>query len=197
MQPLRIRPKVEAAPGDAIDLLLACHARIRHFTAMAGKLADARVDGEVAPSMIADAARSLSRYFGIALPLHVADEDVSIALRVDGRPMPTEVRQALDAMMVEHAAIDRLLEDLLPRWRRVAEAPEALEDERVALAKSTPPLASFMESHLAREEAVIFPWLRRTLGAEGLALLADEMRARRVDTWIPEPLPATGTEGAR
>lgn len=194
MQQLRIRSEVEPPPGDAIDLLLACHARIRHFTAMAGKLAEAR---DVAPSMIEDAARALSRYFGVALPLHVADEDVSIALRVDGRPMPAEVRQALDAMMVEHAAIDRLLEELLPSWRRLAEAPEELELVRAALAKSTPPLACFMESHLAREEADIFPWLRKALGPEGLAALADELRARRIGTWIPEVAPGTGTDGGR
>lgn len=199
MLTLRTRPKVEPPPGDAIDLLLACHARIRHFTTLAGKLVEAR---EAAPAMIAEAARSLGRYFGVALPLHVADEDVSIALRIEGRPTPLEVRAALDEMIGQHAAIDRLLEELLPSWRAIEAAPDAsaaLDAAREGLAARTPPLATFLSAHLALEEAAIFPWLRAALGAEGLAALAEEMRLRRVGTWIPEPAaaPAPADEGGR
>ena len=64
---------------DAVDLLLSCHYRIRHFTALAARLAEATA---APPDQIEQTAASVARYFRIALPLHKADEDGSIYPRL-------------------------------------------------------------------------------------------------------------------
>ena len=67
-----IGPGKHAAPGDAVDLLLECHARIRHFLALARRLGEAR--GE-SPTALSDTAAQVHRYFTLALPLHAQDEE--------------------------------------------------------------------------------------------------------------------------
>lgn len=204
MQPLRIgRAAPPRAPDqeDLVDLLLACHARIRHFAALAQRLLDAHQarqareanrEAVVTPAQLADAARSLARYFGVALPLHVADEDVSIAHRLavaherEKLDVPVEVAAALGLMSAEHLTIDRLLDALVPAWTTVAQDPATLDVLHAELAPKTARLASIMATHLAAEEATIFPWMRASLTADARAAILAEMRARRVDTYLPE-----------
>src|SRR5262245_25640445 len=63
--------------SDVVDRLLECHERIRNFCALACRLA------EGPPSEQArEAAAQLVRYFTVALPLHVADEEESIRPRL-------------------------------------------------------------------------------------------------------------------
>src|SRR5512140_1897216 len=64
---------------DAVDMLLACHQRIRNFTGIALRLAE--VEGAGAPE-IANAAEAVHRYYAIALPLHEADENESVYPRL-------------------------------------------------------------------------------------------------------------------
>jgi hypothetical protein len=66
---------------DAVDLLLACHARIRHFLALALRAGDD-----------AEAIAAVRRYFTEALPLHIADEDELLAPRVHVGDMSDEHR---------------------------------------------------------------------------------------------------------
>jgi hypothetical protein len=192
MQPLRIgraAPTREPGQEDPVDLLLACHERIRHFTALAQRLLDAHASGDVrapSPEQLAEAARALSRYFGVALPLHVADEDVSIAHRFAPSSKPVEVAAALAAMSAEHLTIDRLLDALVPAWTSVAQDPSTLDGLRAVLAPKTAGLAAVMPPHLAAEEATIFPWMRAALDPVTRAAIVSEMRARRVGTNLPE-----------
>src|SRR5512137_2777551 len=88
------RPPV---PGDAVDLLLECHVRIRAFLGMARRLGEAR--GE-APAALADAARQVHRYFAEALPLHARDEEESLAPRLRG--LDPGLDRELAAMAREH-----------------------------------------------------------------------------------------------
>ena len=61
-----------AAPGDAVDLLLECHQRIRAFLDLADRLGPPGPDPAQA---VADAAARVHRYFTLALPLHARDEE--------------------------------------------------------------------------------------------------------------------------
>ena len=72
------------SPTDAgpAELLLACHGRIRWFTALAARLASAEPASEAS---VADAALRVHRYHAVALPLHQADEELSIARQLVAR----------------------------------------------------------------------------------------------------------------
>lgn len=159
-------------PETTVDLLLACHARIRHFTLLARKLATADAPDE----QLADAARALCRYFGRALPLHSQDEDLSVRPRLETHGVA--VRYA-DAMTAQHEDIHRLLDQLLVIWELVAEGPGLRNAYRDKLEDRSRRLAELFERHLAMEEEHVFPALREVLTPEQDQAIVREMRARR------------------
>jgi hemerythrin-like domain-containing protein len=169
------RAGVVVAP-DAVDLLLECHQRIRHFTQLAVALTRA---AEAPAPEVATAAASVLRYFTEALPRHAADEDESIAPRLVAAEAPAAVGLALDAMTREHATLHETLDELVPRWRAVAAEPGRIAEEAGAMRPLTARLAELWVAHLGPEESLIFPAVRRLLGADALDAIQREMRARR------------------
>ena len=173
-----IRSGPLSSSDDPVDHLLACHERIRRFSTLGAQLAEA----EVAPAEeIREAAHSVHRYFSVALPLHVADEDESVRPRLlafDGAPRA--VREAVESMTEQHTTIEELLAEALLHWAALAEdATGARADAaREALDDLGHQLARLFHLHLGLEEEVIFPTLRR-LPADDKAAITAEMRARR------------------
>ena len=170
------RHRDEAAAPGVVDLLLGCHARIRHFTSVASALAGA---AGAPPGEIQAAAGAVVRYFVEALPLHSADEDGSLAPRLLALPLTEAERHAVEAMTREHPGIHDRLSRLLPLWRAVEADPERLAVEAAPLQRLTAELATAWDAHLGPEEALVFPALNRLSTAEDLAAIQNEMRARR------------------
>src|SRR6202012_409020 len=104
ISPLASQPKSE----DAVDLLIGCHQRIRHFTGVAVKLAHAQ---GAAPEEVVQAASAVHRYYTVSLPLHEADEEETLRPQLDAVG-DEKLRHALSAMADQHLAIDELLERL-------------------------------------------------------------------------------------
>lgn len=171
---LRLQPAPATHRGDALQLLLDCHERIRTFSALAVRVA--RLP-DVPPSERAEAAARVERYFTVGLPLHVEDEEHSLAPRLREAGLPPEALQALDEMTRQHERIEALLATLLPTWRELCEAPERYGMLAARLEESEP-LAK-LEAHLQLEERVLFPVARARLSRESVEALASEMRARR------------------
>ncbi len=166
-----------AASQDAIQLLQACHQRIRHFSGVAVRLAHAQGASE---EEIVQAADGLYRYFTVALPLHEADENISVHPRLKkAAPQGELAGPAADAMVDQHNAIDELVERLVPLWvllrRNPAKQPE-LAGEMCAIAGR---LNEIFESHLKLEEEIIFPALQKYLSPEQLSHIVHEMQERR------------------
>ena len=111
-------------PEDALDLLTGCHQRIRYFTAAAIKLAHAQ---GASPEDIRQAAAGVHRYYSVSLPLHEADEELTLRPRLDAVGSE-RVRHALAAMHDQHQAIDELIERLLPLLMLVERNPDTLPD---------------------------------------------------------------------
>ena len=159
-----IRTKPRAAPShEPVDMLLDCHARLRHFSAMASALAT-RTDLD--EKQIEDACTELVRYFEVALPLHEADEERTLAPALE--PLAADA-EALERMRSQHAAIHETLDALIPLWK---------SRRREETAGGARELAALLEDHLALEESVIFPLVAKLAAAERERLGA-EMRARR------------------
>src|SRR5262245_13477398 len=87
----------QRADGDLVDLLLDCHRRIRRFASTARHLADADA---VTDAEAREASAATARYFTVALPLHVRDEEDSIVPRLLGRD--PQVDAALREMSRQH-----------------------------------------------------------------------------------------------
>ena len=167
MSTIRLGPK-PAADETPAGLVLDCHARIRTFSGLAVTLATAAApDAEVA-----DAAARVHRYFTVALPLHVADEEQSLAPRL--RRYAPDTLAALDDMEREHRAHDALLAGLVAAWAAIGEDPA----RRAATAEAAARLRAELERHLAAEERLVVPALAGLPTDEQQAIL-EEMRARR------------------
>ncbi len=175
-----------AIEQTAREMLLGCHARIRHFSDMAVRLSNAVGSPE---DEIRRAAEGVNRYFTIALPLHEADENQSLhprMLRAAGLEVKGEepgYRQlagaAADAMVEQHEAIDQIVERLIPLWQVVIANPQKLAELSTELRQLSEALRDIFHSHLDLEEQTIFPAMEKLLSKSEADAIFVEMKARR------------------
>lgn len=158
---------------DLLGLLSACHRRLREHLALAERLA---VVTNAHHDDIRLAASRIRRYFAIALPLHVADEDESISPRLQRSGGP--IASAIATMTEQHAGQAPLFEWLAILAGRIEATPTCLDEVRLHFSQTSSLLAPGVDAHIELEERVIFPALARLTRAEQDAIIA-EMRARR------------------
>jgi iron-sulfur cluster repair protein YtfE (RIC family) len=173
----QIKPSTPAhqPAEDAVDLLIGCHQRIRHFTAAAVKLAHAQAASH---DEIRQAASAVYRYYSVSLPLHEADEEDTVRPRLD--PIAGErVRHALLAMADQHQGIYDFVERLVPLLQLLERNPGALPQVGGEMCSLTSALDEIFRAHLELEEAVIFPAIRETLPEDTRAEMLAEMQQRR------------------
>lgn len=162
-----------APPEDLVDLLEACHQRIRRFIALAHRAA---VHQDAPHPHVIEACIDVERYFSEALPLHVADEEESIEPRLRG--LSPQVDQALDTMAHQHEDHARKLTALLRATAGVRENPGD-QDARAQLAAAAEDLERDFLEHLEQEERVILPAIRHHLTPETQTQIIKELRHRR------------------
>jgi hemerythrin-like domain-containing protein len=161
---------------DAVDMLLACHDRIRNFTGIAVRLADADGAGAAA---IANAAEAVHRYYAVALPLHEADENDSVYPRLRARLTDAAERASVQSMVDQHGPIDEVIARLLPVWDELKSNPERLATHAASMRVDAERLQSLWTEHLALEEKIVFPLIRKRLVPEELSDIHREMKVRR------------------
>ena len=173
------------AQGDAVDLLLECHDRIRSFLLLARRIAGARGDER---DGVPEAAGRVIRYFTQALPLHALDEEDSILPRLVGQEPALD--EALATMAREHAEHAAPLAALVAACAVLARDPARHGELAPEVGAAADALDRHFAAHLAREEQVVFPAVRRLLDRTDQAALVREIRARRgvVDA-PPAPTP--------
>jgi hemerythrin-like domain-containing protein len=161
-------------PDDAVGLLLDCHERIRGFLALARRIADA---GPADRDGVAEAAARVRRYFAEALPLHARDEEESVLPRLLGKDPAVDAE--LEEMLREHGAHGPPLRALVDACAALAQDPARHGALAPGLDRAAAELEEHFAAHLRREEAVIFPALRRLLSPAEDAAVVREIRARR------------------
>lgn len=171
-------PSQQSTEQDPVDLLLACHSRIRNFTAIAERIA--AVGHNAAPAEVANAAEAVHRYYTVALPLHEADENETVYPRLrDAMTAAGAPAEAVEQMVEQHGPIDDLIAQLVPLWQRLQSAPEQLPAVAADMTAQCARLRQLWDQHLALEEETVFPAIRRYLDAAALNEMREEMRARR------------------
>ncbi len=160
--------------GDVVDALLDCHQRIRDFTALALRLADA---ADASPTEVRDAAAGVHRYFSRALPLHARDEEESLLPRLRGADRRLDAE--LDDMAREHREHDDPVARVVAICAELLQDPARLPQRAAALRGAAVELERHFATHLAREERVIFPAIRERLDRATQDAIQAEMRARR------------------
>lgn len=159
--------------SELVELLLECHGRIRTFVALA---AMAGASSDSPESEVRSACERSERYFSIALPLHIQDEEESVLPRLRGRD--ESVDAALATMHRQHQEHVELLSSFLEALRLVREEPSD-PSRRARLHEEATRLGHAFEEHLRNEEKVIFPAVRAQLSKEEQAEIALELRRRR------------------
>lgn len=165
------------AEQDAVARLTSCHQKIRHFSEVAVRLAHAQ---DASPADIVQASDGLYRYLSVALPLHEADENLSVHPRLRRAVPEGELAgPAADAMVDQHQAIDELVERLLPILVLTRSNPEKLPEVAGEMCQISGRLRDIFDVHLQLEEETIFPALQKYLSEEDLAEIVREMQDRR------------------
>ncbi len=163
------RPK-----ADLVGVLLECHGRIRHFSALAIALGE-RTD--LGHGEIAEACVQVERYFEHAMPLHVSDEEDSVLPRLAGRS--PSIDAALARMRDQHDLHESVIERVCAATRARRADPEN-DHARAALLAIARPLEFVLEAHLRAEEETIFPAIRAELTSDEQDQILRELRLRRL-----------------
>jgi hemerythrin-like domain-containing protein len=165
-----IAPRID----DPLELLQACHDKVRRFTNLALRLREhlAQLGPNALPDQQArEAAQSILRYFKVAAPLHHDDEELDLFPALLGLELP-EVNATMAELAREHQSLGQLWQTL-QAW---------LQDIADGFAHVTPPeLDAFVAGYLAhvrREDEGVYP-LARMLAPEVLKCISAAMVARR------------------
>lgn len=170
-------PVSSASPApDVVGLLRECHGRMRRFLDIAERLA--RPPADSSESEVREAATALHRYFSQALPLHVRDEEETLAPRL--KDHDPAVDEALGAMQAEHSAHEAVLHEFLMLIAALVAEPARLEMLQHELRSITAELRVQLGAHLEAEERILFPTVARFCDANLQATMLDEIRRRRV-----------------
>lgn len=147
---------------------------MREVTRLAAELAtrpDASWDD------VRDVASKVDRYFTVALPLHEADEEVSLfprlLLRVPG------LAPTLAALRDDQAAHAERVAAVLAICQKLEASTKGADSLRGELAATAVALAEAFRAHFATEERDVFPRVKTALGEEERLTIRDEMRGRR------------------
>lgn len=166
-----------SAPPTPLEMLLGCHARIRHFMQLSRTLAAAE---GVPPEEVAEAAAAIFRYFTLALPQHEADESKTLFPRIQAAlPQGGLVCEAAETMVEQHTAINELAAELLSICASLERSPRRLPALARRLEHVTSALDQIFAAHLLLEETVVFPALLELFSPSQMKEMAHEMNERR------------------
>lgn len=164
------------AGSDLVTALAECHDRIRSFSALACRLAEPSAI-EAGSEQVAEAAEAVRRYFVLALPLHVADEEQTLMPLLAGRDAAVDA--AFEKMAREHAEHQPAVAALVEACDRIAREPAELPRMRERLEAVAQPLNAAFHAHLGLEESTIFPAILRLLSPAEQEEVKAAMRSRR------------------
>ena len=158
---------------DVVALLYECHARIRTFLELARRMATTPTLDAVDTRTTAAQVR---RYFTLAFPLHLQDEDETLIPRLRGQH--ADVDAALDKMHLDHEEHAEAVRRLVAICSALEQDPRQLPARANELGDAASALTAALEPHLVLEETVIFPALAQ-LPREARDEMRIAMRARR------------------
>lgn len=168
-----MRPPIQpVAPriDDPVELLLACHDKVRRFTGLALRL-NAHLAMHGPDGQAQEAAQAILRYFDIAAPLHHEDEEADLfpALRQLDQ---AQAGPAIDRLAAEHTELNAL-------WHSVRDWLQGTAQGQAFATPAT--LDEFVQRHLAHaqaEEDQVYP-AAAMLDAETLRRISAAMVRRR------------------
>jgi hemerythrin-like domain-containing protein len=178
--PIQIGQRVDHGFDEPLGLLSDCHRRIEHFLRVLATVADDAAGGPLTPSR-RRAMEGAVKYFAVAAPQHIADEEVSLfpRLRESTDPAVTDALAAIDRLEHEHDEAEAHhagVDELVRRWLADDRLPPAdVEQLRHRLSC----LQALYQEHIKVEDHEVFPAAARALDRAQIEQIGSEMAARR------------------
>jgi hemerythrin-like domain-containing protein len=170
---IQIGKSREAVSDEPLDFLVACHGRILNRLEILARVAEGI---ERDPSAAISALRNTIRFFDISGRLHTEDEEQSVFPRLRPR-LSSEQLAYLDSLESQHREKERVYAEIKSL---AAELESGITPEKAARLRSlTSRLAELYGPHIDSENDILVKIGRDTLTAEELALIREEMQARR------------------
>ncbi|MGE5452148.1 MAG: hemerythrin domain-containing protein [Acidobacteriota bacterium] len=155
---------------DPLEMLRACHDKVRHFAKLATRIAE-HIARQGVDQQARDAAQSVIRYFDIAAPLHHADEDEDLypaLLALQDPALSTDIHR----LTGEHTPLAGL-------WQAVrAWLLQVQAGEQAPPPPELPLFAQRYPQHAHDEEQLVYPHALR-LSNDALSALGQTMTRRR------------------
>ncbi len=160
---------------SALDLLRACHTKMRLFTKALERIVETYAKNAADPQ-VPDAARTTARYFREALPMHAEDEDLSITPRL--LAVHPDLAQVLADGARDHAVMEGELPPLTATLDKLAARDALTTEEFAAFSDRVDRVVLLLRTHALTEETT---WFERfgQLPSEQLRQVRMEMAARR------------------
>jgi hemerythrin-like domain-containing protein len=156
-----------------LEMLLACHGKLRRFCRLLGALPQHLAD-KGADAGAVDAAQSVLRYFDSAGPLHHQDEEDELFPLLRQRDLSAAERLA--RLTLEHRHLTADWQTLRPLLQQVA-AGAAVSLPRTLIAR----FVGVYQQHMALEESWLIPLAAELFSADELRAAGQRMAARRQD----------------
>lgn len=159
-----------------LEMLAECHRRVEAQLGTLQRLVP-HLAARGSDRAAAEAAEAVLRYFEQAAPRHHADEEQDLFPALFESMAGSDavcLRGIVEALLAEHAELDRRWRALRTALRRVAaREPATLEAAEVQA------FQALYAAHIAREEGELLPMAARLLSDETLARIGQSMRERR------------------
>ena len=173
----REMPQPGASYAAPLDLLDACHQRVRRSLALLHRLS-AHVAAHGADEDAARAATDVLRYFDIAAPLHHEDEERHVFPLFEHGGDEPGLAAACAALRDEHLQIATLWQQRLrPLLDAVRLRTAGLDAD--ALKHAAADFAAVHARHLEHEDRLVFPAAAARLDVAAQQAMGLEMAARR------------------
>ncbi|MDK2125665.1 hemerythrin domain-containing protein [Parachitinimonas caeni] len=159
------------SPDDPIAMLVACHDKVRRFSALVARIGD-HVLQKGCDAEAQQAATSVLRYFDVAAPLHHADEEIDLFPALRGL-RDSQLNYELDRIEYEHLPLAGLWRDV-GHWLSLVQQGSPAEVPSSLLLT----FATAYPEHARQEEERLYPHATR-LPAPTLAKIGQAMASRR------------------
>lgn len=163
----------DADIDDPMDLLNACHDKVRRFCELLDRLSQ-HVTQHGSDAQARDAAAAISHYFTIAAPLHHEDEDLDLYPAL--AQMDASLADVAQALSQEHAALNA-------QWAQVSAWLAGVQQGQHGAGQPVPGVAAEFaqayRAHAQAEEQHLYPHAERLPQATRRALAQAMVRRRR------------------
>lgn len=169
-------PSPSAGFDNPLEMLEACHQRVRQTCALVERIAE-HIEDEGIDEEVRTAVASALRYFDVAGRDHHRDEEEDLfpaMLEAASPGRRVGVEAVVERLQADHQALDALWADLRARLEAVVNGSASSLDRACARA-----FTSAYADHIAEEERLLLPLARRLLPPAAIARLGASMAARR------------------